>query len=480
MPVNVPVACLPHAAFQLAGLASRVLGLARMVGLVVLGLPAAVAATYFVGPDGRDGAGRGDDPSRPWRSLTEAQAKVLPGDTVYFLPGIHRVPATQMDRAALIPKSDPPVSWGYIHEFGKSGTADAPITYAAWTGGAEGEAARVIFDFSDVSPGTEAMRYRVVAFLVSGSHLVLRGFEVTGIQAPTTTGYAFLNLGSDNHYERLVMRQNKGIGFYLLGGSRNLVLNCDAFENYDDVSKKGSGGDSDGFGSHGGRGSVGNVFRGCRAWLNSDDGYDCISSWESVLFENCWAFWNGFGTDFKRLADGNGFKAGGYGGRPADRCPNPAPRNRIIGCIAAGNKANGFYSNHHLDGSTWLHNSAYENGANFNMLNRLRDNVTDVDGFDHVLLNNLSFGARDVVRIDRSRCTLGGNSFDPDFKGPLTGADFRGLEVRELMRPRKADGGLPEVDFLRPKPGGPGVDQGVPVEGRSFNGRAPDVGAFEQ
>ncbi|MEZ4826240.1 MAG: hypothetical protein R3C61_08085 [Bacteroidia bacterium] len=61
----------------------------------------------------------------------------------------------------------------------------------------------------------------------------------------------------------------------------------------------GLGSNTDGFGCHPNPGSPGNVFRGCRAWFNSDDGFDIIRADESVVFENCWAFYNGFSTAFK-------------------------------------------------------------------------------------------------------------------------------------------------------------------------------------
>ena len=51
---------------------------------------------------------------------------------------------------------------------------------------------------------------------------------------------------------------------------------------------------ADGFSTSG----TGNVFRGCRAWFNSDDGYDCINAKALVTFDNCWAFYNGYFTNF--------------------------------------------------------------------------------------------------------------------------------------------------------------------------------------
>ena len=106
-----------------------------------------------------------------------------------------------------------------------------------------------------------------------------------------------------------------GIGFYLVKGAGNLILNCDAYNNYDTVSDGGKGGNVDGFGGHPDNNGSGNVFRGCRAWWNSDDGFDLIHSGQAVVIEQCWAFYNGYrpGGMSDKAGDGTGFKAGGYG-----------------------------------------------------------------------------------------------------------------------------------------------------------------------
>ena len=154
-----------------------------------------------------------------------------------------------------------------------------------------------------------------------------------------TQSICFENDGGHNIYERLSMHDGQAIGIYSVRGSDNLFLNCDAYRNHDVTSEGGKGGNVDGFGCHPPEGGTGNVFRGCRAWFNSDDGYDCIGAREPVTFENCWAFYNGYSTKFERLADGNGFKAGGYGTTPADRLPQPIPRHTVRFCLAVGNKA---------------------------------------------------------------------------------------------------------------------------------------------
>ncbi|GAA5484625.1 hypothetical protein Hsar01_03871 [Haloferula sargassicola] len=128
-----------------------------------------------------------------------------------------------------------------------------------------------------------------------------------------TQSICFENLGSHNVFERLVMRDNQAIGMRIAGGRDNLVLNCDAFRNWDFTSEDGTGRNVDGFGCHYAIGP-GNVFRGCRAWFNSDDGFDCISAASAVTFDHCQAFDNGDSRTFQGLGDGNGFKAGGCDG----------------------------------------------------------------------------------------------------------------------------------------------------------------------
>jgi hypothetical protein len=363
----------------------------------------------------------------------------------------------------------------------KSGTDGKRICYWAYSN------ERPVFDFSEVKP----TGYRVHAFEITGSWLHIKGLEVIGVQVPVvnsnTQSICFSNNGgSNNIYEQLSMHDGQAIGFYLTAGSNNLILNCDAYRNYDYTSQAGggrNGGNVDGFGNHPTQGSVNNVFRGCRAWFNSDDGYDCISAFEATVFENCWAFYNGYSVGFISRADGNGFKAGGYAARPFNALPPDIPRNTIRFCLAVMNKANGFYSNHHLEGSDWYNNTAYQNGVNFNMLNRKAkteaDYLTDGPGYNHVLRNNISFAPRsaDITNCDSSRCTIDHNSF---LNSSLTVSadDFLSLDTAQLTAPRQPDGSLPIINFMRLKPAAKLIDKGIDV-GLPFTGKAPDVGCFE-
>ena len=143
----------------------------------------------------------------------------------------------------------------------------------------------------------------------------------------------------------------------------------------------------------------------------------------------------------------------------------------------AANKASGFYANHQMCGITFLNNSAYRNRCNYNMLGRALDYSKDVPGYNHVLKNNVGVsGRRELDNINSEACDLSHNSFD--LKSPITEKDFESVDVKELMRPRKSDGDLPDIDFMRSKKSSPLIDIGVDV-GLPFSGKKPDLGAIE-
>lgn len=424
--------------------------------------PAAVlsARDFHVATDGKDM--NSGTRIAPFATLQRAEKSASPGDTVFIRGGTYRM--TEADIAGSVRIV------AQVTQLRKSGKPGKPIRYFAVPG------EKPVFDFSQVKPRDQ----RVTAFHISGSWLHLKGISVTGVQV-TITGHTqsicFDNQGSNNVYEQLEMHDGQAIGFWLGNGSDNLVLNCDAYRNYDFTSEEGRGGNVDGFGFHVRKGSTGNIFRGCRAWLNSDDGFDLISTQEALLIENCWAFHNGFDPSFKVLGDGNGFKLGGYGDRPSRDIPSPSPRHVIRGSLAVRNHAAGFYANHQPGGIDFINNSATLNRSNFNLLGRNPDNTADLPGWGHVLKNNLGYkGRAEVSNIDRAKCELSANSFDLDLK--LTDRDFKSLDPSELVQPRRSNGDLPDIRFMKLKPGNPAIDRGVET-GLPFQGKAPDLGAFE-
>lgn len=421
---------------------------------------------YYVAPNGNDtNAGTKD---KPVETVKRAQELASSGDTVYIRGGIYTM---REDQIASYKRA-----YAYVTELDKNG-----ISYLAYPNEIP------IFDYKNVKP----LNKRVVAFLVNGDTIHIKGIEVIGVQVTIIThtqSECFEVLGSHNTLEQLKLHDGMAIGVYMLSGSNNLILNCDAYNNWDSVSEGAKGGNTDGFGAHLKKGSVNNIFRGCRSWFNSDDGFDLINNAEAVVIENCWAFYNGYTSDFVSRGDGNGFKAGGYakGRKPYDDVVanyTPIPRNTIRFCLAVGNKQAGFYANHHLEGNYWHNNTAYKNRVNYDMLNCLALNPTDFGtdgpGWNHEMVNNIGFAAKvkELANIDKSRCILKTNYFDLS-NTAVTSSDFLSLDEALLTAPRQADGSLPNTPFLKLAPASKLINSGTDI-GFSFKGTAPDLGCFE-
>ncbi|APZ46070.1 hypothetical protein BW723_07065 [Polaribacter reichenbachii] len=428
---------------------------------------------FYVSPNGNNS--NNGSISSPLETIQQAQELATSGDTVYIRGGSYNMREDQIARYNSI--------WAYVTELNKDG-----INYFAY------QNERPVFNYKNIKPANK----RVFAFYITGDNIHIKGIDITGVQVTITEGNTQsecfeINGGSNNTIENVNMYDNMAIGVYIIRGSNNLILNCDAYRNYDPISQNGTGGNVDGFGAHVRNGDKGNIFRGCRAWLNSDDGFDTINSGEPVLIDNCWAFYNGYSSNTGTLnnlvsrGDGNGFKIGGYGkgGTPfytlLDRYA-PIPRNTVQFSVAVGNKQSGFYANHHLEGNNWYNNTAYLNKRNYNMLNckalNSTDFATDVDGWNHVLVNNLGFGATtaELTNIDKPRCTLNNNYFD--LPVTVNSSDFLSTDVNELITARKPDGSLPDINFLKLSPSSDLIDAGYD-NGFTYNGSAPDLGAFE-
>ncbi|GAB3876901.1 hypothetical protein GCM10028824_35610 [Hymenobacter segetis] len=463
--------------------------------LLALSCGPAFSAKFYVAPTGSDT--NSGTIQQPFLSIQQAQTAVSAGDTVWVRGGVYMMQNSQIAGYG--------APYAYVTLLNKSGSATAGrINYWAYPG------ERPVFNYANVNPNvTNAGApfvgpYRLSAFEVTGSYIHIRGLEVVGVRVPSvnsttnTLSICFSQSGQfgNNIYERLSMHDGQAIGFYLTRGPNNLILNCDAYRNNDNINAPNStgtanGGNVDGFGCHPNRiDYTGNVFRGCRAWQNSDDGYDCISAYTATTFENCWAFYNGYTQNFATRGDGNGFKAGGYGSTALTGIPSPVPSNTVRFCVSVRNRSNGFYSNHHLEGSTWLNNTAYNNAVNFDMLNRKARNstdyLTDVPGYHHTLRNNISLlprstnaATRDLNNYD---ATPGANTTDHNtFLNPavtVDPSDFVSLDTTLLRAPRQADGSLPVTSLLRLAPGSDLIDAGVDV-GFPYSGTAPDLGAYE-
>lgn len=397
------------------------------------------AADIYVSPSGSDKAAGSEQ--APLQTLKKAIESASAGTTIYLREGTYRPSQSEIMRTGAEGVYD------CVYNLSKAGKKGSPIVIAGYPG------EKAVIDLSDVKP--EA---RIMGFYVKSDYWHLKNFEIIGIQVTQTGHTQSINVGlfggSNCVIENVSMHDGMGIGVYATRGNNNLVLNCDAYNNYDPVSENGKGGNCDGFGFHLNKTTfTGNVIRGCRAWRNSDDGFDLINNHTAVVIENCWAWENGYDANKVSRGDGTGFKSGGFG-MGTVKAGTVAPRNVVRNCIAWSNKQQGFYANHDLGGLDFLNNSAFRNKRNFNMVNRKSiEEAVDVDGYDHVLKNNLAYkstlSGADCVNIDTALCTVENNTFLPEMK--LSDSDFESLDASQLLRPRKEDGSLPDITFLRLK-----------------------------
>ena len=416
------------------------------------------AKVVYVATDGSDTAP--GTITAPMATFPAAWQHISSGDTLCFRGGTYHITDSQ------IMKTD--FNYAYVFALEKGGTPDRRTCIMGYPG------ERPVFDFSALQLDG---RHRFSAFLLGADYLHLRNFDIVGlpvrVKGHTQSECVSARRGSHCIVENLAMHDGMAIGYYQTAGSDNLVINCDAYNNYDDYSEGDYGGNVDGFGIHvQSTDATGNAIRYCRAWRNSDDGFDLINNLAPVEFDHCWAFYNGYcptpdarNTDtFQSAGDGNGFKAGGYGMRNrTTRCPAVCPQNYIYHCVAYRNKSNGIYSNHHLGGCRWENNTSWYNRTNYNMVNRKsNEEAVDVPGYGHILKNNVSYTYTDtlhgghLVLCDAARCTIDNNTFAPAATAlDVTAAHFLSTDPATLFAPRDADGNLPYIPFLRAKAASP-------------------------
>jgi hypothetical protein len=379
-------------------------------------------ARYYVATNGSD-SNAGTNTDKPFATLGKAVGLANPGDLIYVRGGTY------------------PLS-GKV-SFSRSGAPGQPIRVRAYPG------ENPVFNSTATATGTDT-------FSLSGNCWWLYGLETTN------SGHNGIRIsGASNIIERCVVHHSRNTGIHISGSlttGYNLVLNCDSYMNYDAA---GNGQDADGFSAKWIIG-LSNVFRGCRSWYNSDDGWDLWMATNAVTIENCWAFLQGFNIfgDTNWQGNGNGFKLGGnYVSAP----------HRMSHCLAFRNAVNGVDQNNNLAGQTIDHNTSWGNyGANY-ALNH-GTNTTP-----HTIRNNISItGAKS--NSFRTGSKLTNNSWQ--VFSSVTANDLLSVNTNFALLPRQANGDLPESPFLRLPLGGRFIDAGVKT-GEPYKGAAPDLGAYE-
>lgn len=422
-------------------------------GLVTVAVAgnAAAASVYYVSPSGSDTAAGTE--SAPWKSIAHAQSVVGAGDTVYLRGGTYSYTAATSSCSSQTATVD-------AITLNKSGTAGSPINYWNYPG------EKVQFNFSGMTQNC-----RIKGFDVTGSYLYLRGLEVTGVRQNNSLNHESWGIwisGSGNTFEKINTHNNMGPGLFIANGGDNLVLNSDSHDNYDPYSSSGAGTNADGFGAHIPAGHPGNVFRGCRAWWNTDDGFDLINAYSSVTIENSWAWRNGYLPETTTAAqDGNGFKAGGYGGVYVSN----GVKHTVRQSVAFLNRSAGFYANHHTVADDFFNNTSYSNGVDYNMLGINSGGAAVGLG---TLRNNIAYGG--TLTANTSGTSTSNNSWN--LSVTMSNAQFQSVSTTGWEVSRQSDGSLPALTSLHLASGSTLIDKGVNV-GLPYHGSAPDPGAFE-
>jgi Right handed beta helix region len=383
---------------------------------------------YYVTPSGSD-SGAGTSFSAPM-SFSAALSKVSAGQMVLLQPGTYNIKYTAGAKNTIV--------------LSKSGSSGANIYMVAANCGT----AKIDFQFP-----SSAWVQDSFGFSLTGSYWYMKGIEVT------RAGYHGIYItGSNNTIEKSFFHDNRNSGLEInKGGANNTIINVDSYRNYD---PKKHGGMADGFASKQEQGA-GNYFYGCRAWENSDDGWDTFDSTKPVRIENSWAFRNGVNVwgDSAFVGNGNGFKLGGN---------NVSERNTITQSIAWANVNKGFDQNSNTGGVTLYNNLGYKNGINFGFGQPV------ASGEKHVFKNNISLSGTKADSI--ANATSSNNSWNTGLAA--SSSDFASLDTSLATAARNADGSLPTTNLFRLSSSSKMIDKGVNV-GIAYKGAAPDLGAFE-
>jgi len=326
----------------------------------------------------------------------------------------------------------------------RSGTASNPITIKAYS-----NEVPVLQGAGQASDGGR--------FWLQHDHYIIEGLDFrqgnSGVRLSSGASSNIIrNCSAHGHYYT---------GFFLAGGaSYNQLINCDAYDMYDSGS---DGGNADGFVLSGQTSppGPGNTLSGCRAWNNSDDGFDVWKAAHPVEMTDCLSYNNG-----NHSGDGNGFKLGIN--------LNQNDQHVLKRCVAWNNRQNGFDYNDNTLTQTLYNCTAYNNNRNYKFSNigggpdshDLQNCISVATTLPDILLQSI---------IDNK--TNSWNFLDPNTNG-LVESTFITTNDAIITGPRNADGTIPVNDFLRLKKGSIFIDHGADV-GFPFNNTAPDLGAFE-
>ncbi|ADL52345.1 Pectinesterase [Clostridium cellulovorans 743B] len=295
---------------------------------------------------------------------------------------------------------------------------------------------RPVFDFGTKSQG----------FNLDGDY-----WNVYGIDVTKAASAGFRISGNNNVAELVNTYENGDTGFQISGSAaeskdkwpaNNLALNCTSYDNRD-----ASENNADGFAAKITVGA-GNVFRGCIAHNNTDDGWDLYSKSESgpiepVVVENCVAYGNGALTNGTMTkGDGNGFKLGGEG---------LAVKHILRNSLAFKNKSNGVTNN--SDPAVIIENvTSVDNGKSnfeFHYYSNPKPTITTS------AKNSISFRTSSGISDDMPNLASEDNYFyfsNDDASKNISGKQLLASDFKSVTAPtevtRAADGSIILGDYM--------------------------------
>ncbi|MDA3615112.1 right-handed parallel beta-helix repeat-containing protein [Polluticaenibacter yanchengensis] len=404
-----------------------------VIALILLGQQLLAQTIYYVSPTGNN-SNNGTTLNTPFKTLDYAISKVSAGsNTTIYLRG-----GTYVHTARIVINAN------------KSGTASQYIKVYAYPM----DAARPLLDFSSMSEGSSNQGIQVKA-----SYWHIKGIDIKG----AGDNGMLIEGGNFNIIEFCSFFENKDSGLQIDGGSsNNRIINCDSYYNADKAN-----GNADGFAVKLDVGSN-NYFKGCRAWYNSDDGWDGYlrgTNNVTTVLDSCWVFGSGYlkGGALSK-GNGNGFKMGGSDDKDLSH------HFTLNHCLAAFNRVKGFDQNNNKGAMTINNGTAYSNSPNFGLRNEEL-----ATGNTLTIRNTISYVTK-ATNVFLASTVAQNNSWQSPYS--IKAADFISVDSAGLAAPRGADGSLPHIDFMHLASGSQFIDKGVDL-GLSYLGTAPDLGAFE-